>query len=166
MVSGDLEPSVDAFRDLHAVDINRQNGHGRLNGYGAAHADGNALTFFFVVIFVVEGKHLPKASYIEPLLAGFARIALAVFPVVFAQLFLRAFFQTVITVVRAFSRLNENFLSKVLPAVADFAFQANVGNLAIAVVILAGTIAIQRIAIGIGVIHRQYYGKIDFVLQN
>ena len=62
-------------------------------------------------------------------------------------------------------RLHEDILSFLHQAVAHLAFQANIGNLSTAVVIGAGAVPIQRVAVRIGVLYAKHDSEVDLVLK-
>src|SRR6202034_4450302 len=61
--------------------------------------------------------------------------------------------------------LYEDFHSRVLEAVANLPFDADVRNLPVAVVVGAGPISVERIAVRVGMFHSKHHRKIDLILK-
>ena len=176
--------------DIEAEGALYAHGAADANGNGVAFADviadGSSIIGigFFIALFIrFECEYLTECAHIQPLLAGYTRIVVLAqesLAVLFtfdffllahcAQTCLerRAAVRTVAqgteSVHAAVVRLYEYWVTFIHPAVADLALQANVRNLAVAVICGARAVAAQRIAVGIGVPDGEYKCKIDFVV--
>lgn len=113
-----------------------------MNGHGSPHTYGNT-----ALLSRFECENLSKAAYIQPLLTGQAGIFLRILSL-FHGLFgpVAEAFAAVITAVAG---LDKDALSQVLHPVADFAFDTHVRNLTKTVVVRAGAVAVQGVAVGV-----------------
>ena len=118
------------------------NADGLMNGHGSPHTYGNT-----ALLSRFECENLSKAAYIQPLLTGQAGIFLRILSL-FHGLFgpVAEAFAAVITAVAG---LDKDALSQVLHPVADFAFDTHVRNLTKTVVVRAGAVAVQGVAVGV-----------------
>ena len=62
-------------------------------------------------------------------------------------------------------RYDKNTLSQLHEPVTNLALETNVADFAVAFIVGTGTVAIERIAIGIGVVNGEDNGEVDLVLQ-
>ena len=123
---------------------------------GAAHTAGEALG-------ILEGKHLPKGTHIQPCLAGVPGIFLPILDALHSGGGSLA--EAAAAVAAPILRLNEDGLAQILHSIADLALDAHVGDLTEAVQVGAGAIAVQRVAVAVGAGHGDQCHKIDLVLQ-
>ena len=152
--------AVDALGYLHAVNFNGVCAEGGVDGHRAAHTDGDA-----VVLAALEGEHLAEAAHVEPGLAGDARVLVPVLCLEFLDV-LGALLERVEAIRGAVIRLHKDALAHVHHAVADFALEADVGDLAVPVVGLARAVAVKRVAVGVGMVDGYHEGKVYLVLKS
>src|SRR5699024_5149798 len=134
--------TVDALGDLHGFNLHGGNTHRLMHRNRAANANRNA-----AFVSGLESKHLSKASDIQPRSAGKRRVFILALNALGCRCGSLA--QAAETIVTAVIRLYKDCLAHILHPVADLAFDAHIRNLAKAVVVRAGTVAVEGIAIAV-----------------
>ena len=179
---------IDRFGDLRADDVDALLRERALDRHRAADADGHSVAAALIVVLLAgfEGEHLAEGAHVQPRLAGDAAVILAgdgrrvalslrlLLRVDRGQTFLqsravvRAVLQGAVAVARraAVVGLHEHGIARVDPAVADLALEAHVRDLAETLIGRAGTVAIERVAVGVGVADGENESEVDFVLQS
>ena len=112
----------------------------------------------------LEGKNLSESTHIHPFFTGNSGVLIAVFDP--AHHSGRPFAQAVKAVVAAVFRLNKNRESLILHPVADLSLDTHIRNLTMSVVIGAGPVPVERVAVGVCVGHADQGHKVDLMLQN
>ena len=113
---------------------------------------------------LVLKKDLTKGAHIQPGLTGFFGIGVPVlFPIHHSG---GPFAEAAKPVVTSAVRLDKNLVAHILHPVADLSFDAYVGDLAVAVVIGARTVAVERVAVAVGHGDTNQGHEVDFMLQD
>ena len=148
--------TIDALGDLQGFDIHRRNAHSLVDRHRPPDAHREALV-------VLEGKDLAESPDIQPLGTGSFRIGRPVFDLL--QLGRRPLAETSVAVAAAILRLDEDGIAQILHPVPELPLDADVRDLTVAVVVRAGTVAVERVAIAVGPSHRNQGDEVDLVFQ-
>ena len=155
--------AVYALGNLHTYNIHGRNADCLLNAYRPAHANRNGVA--------LERENLPEAPHVNPLAAScFCELitvcVLSLEAVFESFILLRTSVKAVHSVIAAVVGLNKNLLAHILKTIADFSLDADIGNLSVAVKALAGTVAVERVAVGVCIGRGDNHGKVNFVFKN
>src|ERR1035437_4934190 len=164
---GAVALSTDALGNLRARHVNRLQTESGLHSHRSTDRDGNSRVAVLVSPFTLalfrQGKELAKSAHVEPRLARHSsrvgRTELA------AECLLCTITQALCVVVLSIIRLHENTLPCLHEAVAQLALQADIRNLTVAVVISPWPISIQRVTVGVSVLHSKHHRKVDLMFK-
>ena len=164
---GAIALAADALGDLRAGHIHGLQTKSGLHRHRSTDGDGDTRValFFgpFALALLRQSEELAKSAHVEPgLVRQSGRIGKTELS---AERFLCAITQALRVVVLSVVRLHEDFLPYLHQAVAQLTLQTDIRNLSVAVIIGAWPISIQRVAVGVGVLHAKHHSKVDLVLK-
>ena len=115
-------------------------------------------------LVVLEGKDLAEGPDIQPLGTGSPGIFLPILAV-FLQYGGGPFAEAAAAIVAAVLRLDEDGIAQILHPIPDLPLDANSGYLSVAIIVRAGAVSVEGVAVAVGPGDRDQGDEVDLVFQ-